>query len=263
MKKRQRFMKKAILFSMLLSGSSFATASTFNINLNFTGGLTASQQSIFTQAKAFWENIITGYQQNIPLTGINIEASGQAIDGVYGILGQAGPTTAVKYGANGYWLANNGIMEFDSADLSAMETGGYLLDVIKHEMAHVMGFGTLWTWNGVYSSANPGQYTGAAALAAYKKEFDPLATYVPVELGGGAGTAHGHWNENNGGGLGHILTNELMTGWLNTPSFVSETTKASFIDIGYTIASASTPVPAAVFLFGSGLVGLLSFARKK
>ena len=40
-----------------------------------------------------------------------------------------------------------------------------------------------------------GQYTGAAALDAFKLEFNQLeATFVPVELDGGAGTANGHWN---------------------------------------------------------------------
>ncbi|MEY9156350.1 putative Zn-dependent protease [Bradyrhizobium japonicum] len=36
-----------------------------------------------------------------------------------------------------------GDMQFDTADLSAMEADGTLNDVIMHEMGHVIGIGTI------------------------------------------------------------------------------------------------------------------------
>jgi hypothetical protein len=241
------------------------TASAISINLVIGGGLTASQQAVFTGATATWNSLLTGYQPGISLTGPTINASGVAIDGAGGILGQAGPTFGTTQG--GYFLATTGIMQFDSADLANLELSGTLGAVILHEMAHVLGFGTLWTYNGVYSNGS-GQYTGANALAAWNNEFiHAPAAFVPVELGGGAGTANGHWNEVDGGGgltgivdsLGRDMRNELMTGWLNSNSFISNTTLQSFVDIGFTVASVSdgaqTVVLFSVSFFFLSIVG--------
>jgi hypothetical protein len=237
----------------LLALAGTAEAS-FSLNVSYGGGITPSQQAIFATAAATWQSYITGYQPGITITGINISASGVAIDGPGGVLGSAGPTTGVTQA--GYFLATTGIMQFDSADLSSLETSGTLLPVILHEMAHVMGFGTLWTNNGVYTNGS-GQYTGAFALAAYQAEFgQPLATFVPIELGGGPGTADAHWNEVDGGaGLTGIVSgagdmrNELMTGWLNSPTFISNTTLQSFRDIGFVVI----PTPGAAAMFGVGV----------
>ncbi len=214
----------------------------FDVTINFGTGLSGRQEAVFTQAETFWEDVITGYQPGISVTGPTIRASAPIIDGPGGILGQAGPDEFVSEG--GFVLATSGIMQFDSADLANLENIGILLDVIVHEMGHVLGFGTLWTDNGVYVNGS-GEYTGANGLAAFQKEFvgQSGATFVPVELGGGPGTANGHWDENRtlvttGG---ENLANELMTGFLNTPTFVSETTKQSFVDIGFTVAAVPEP----------------------
>lgn len=239
----------AVVAALLVSfGTSSVRAAGFDISVVFGGGLSASQQEVFTEAEEFWETLITGYQPGITLTGITINASGVLIDGPGQILGQAGPTAGVFQ--QGFGIATNGVMEFDSADLSVMEAAGILDEVIIHEMAHVMGFGTLWELNGLYVEGS-GQYTGANALAIYNLEFDPLATFIPVELDGGEGTADGHWDEDwLGGGQ------ELLTGFLDVPAFVSATTVASFQDLGYTTIElvAAVPLPAPVLLLLSGLV---------
>jgi len=164
--KLYHFLLLAAILTTVISFPAYA----FNLAINFNGGFTPSQEAKFTQAESYWESIINGYQPGISLTGIAIDAEGVTIDGVGGILGSAGPI----FGAfqAGYTLATQGVMEFDSADIGDLETNGALYDVILHEMAHVIGFGTLWTHNGVYVNGS-GQYTGAAALAAYKTEFDP------------------------------------------------------------------------------------------
>ena len=95
------------------------------------------------------------------------------------------------------------------------------------------------------------------------------ATYIPIELGGGSGTADGHWDEITWGsnftgitdGNGNDMRNELMGGWLNQPTFVSNMTIMSFADIGYTVAP--IPIPASFILFASGITGLFGFKRFK
>ncbi len=228
-------------------------AASFTINLNFGGGLTASQQAVFNDAKALWEDAITGYGPGIGLTGVTINASGIAIDGAGGTLGQAGPTTGVNQG--GFILAATGIMQFDTADLASLEAAGTLAAVIAHEMGHVLGIGTLWTQNGVYVNGT-GEYTGANALAEFRDEFNqPDAEFIPVELDGGPGTADAHWDELSGivDDQGRDFTNELLTGFLNAPTFLSRTTIASLMDIGF-LTVLAVPEPGTFLTVCTGIL---------
>lgn len=266
---------RPLLGLALLAFSGATQAIPFNINLTLGNLLTVSQQTIFANAENYWETVITGYQPGLGIASLDIDADGENIDGVYGILGYAGPTNGVYQGA--YLLSTDGIMRFDTADLSWMESNGSLFDVILHEMAHVIGIGTLWTYNGLYVDGT-GQYTGANALAAYKLEYDLSATFVPVELGGGSGTADGHWNEVDGGGgstglvgllsgeasYGLDMKNELMTGWLNSPSYVSCTTRGGLVDLGYqtqacvaNVSTSSIPEPGNLALLSLGMLAML------
>ncbi|MEJ1416688.1 MAG: hypothetical protein RPU91_06280, partial [Candidatus Sedimenticola sp. (ex Thyasira tokunagai)] len=69
-----------ICATALTRGSSPATAVGFDITLNFLGGISSSQESIFTQAELWWEDIISGYQPGVKLTGVSIDASAEAMD---------------------------------------------------------------------------------------------------------------------------------------------------------------------------------------
>ena len=220
----------------------------------------------FTNAVDAWMSRITGYRGTMSVASVNITATIAPNDGSGGILGSAGPTSASIQDEDGiaggakFALTTNGEMNFDSEDIDNLETNGTLGAVIEHELGHVLGIGTLWDTNSFTSPAfagtqsiytdGTGQYTGAAGLAAWQTEFgQPGATFVPVELGGGDGIANGHWNEVDDGagltgitqaGTGKDFRNELMTGWLNAPTFVSQLTLNSLQDIGYTVA---VPVP--------------------
>lgn len=260
------WVKSALVAVPLVASSTAALA--FDLTLNITG-LNAAQQTAFNQAEALWESVITGYQAGISLTGITINGSVGAIDGAGGILGSAGPSTITNQG--GFWLTRTGTMNFDSADLGSLSSD-QLFGLFAHEMGHVLGIGTLWGLNEVYADGT-GEYTGAFGLAAYQDEFSQAgATFVPVELGGGAGTADGHWDEVNGGAgltgitdsLGRDMRDELMTGWLNSPTFLSQLTIQSLRDIGFTVADSSAKVPEPSSLLGIGLlVGLGAMSRKR
>lgn len=239
-----------------------SAASTFDITVNFSGGLSESQQSVFAAAETYWESVILDYAYDDPrVNGLTIEARGVPIDGTGSVLGQAGWTSAYfggSYGSADWAYAVNGIMQFDTADFDALEHSGMLFDVVVHEMAHVLGFGTLWRHTGHYDLN--GHYTGAAALAAYQAECDPNATYVPVELGGGAGTAHAHWDE--GWACG---SQALMTGWLGGHSLLTATTIAAFSDLGYIVAGQTmpaVPTPGGLPLLLGGALGLGVLRRR-
>ncbi|SFJ18626.1 VPLPA-CTERM sorting domain-containing protein [Celeribacter neptunius] len=228
----------------------------------FTGGLSASQQAVFSGAESFWESMILDYAYDNPnVDGLTIEASGTPIDYPGGILGQAGWTDGWyggTYGSADWAYATAGIMQFDTYDLDVMEANGTLFDVVVHEMAHVLGFGTLWNFTGDYVNGS-GQYTGASALAAYQSECDASATFVPVELNGGAGTADAHWSESWACG-----SDALMTGWLGYQTHVTYTTVASFADLGYIVADhlPSVPLPGGLPMLLGGVAGLGILRRR-
>ncbi|WP_420935645.1 leishmanolysin-related zinc metalloendopeptidase [Alteromonas sp. A081] len=202
-------------------------AGLINIDVVDRSGLSSSQESLFDDAVNFWESALIGTQENIDVN-MQINATAPAIDGRGGILGQAGPRRGTFYDGGVY--VTQGIMEFDTADLGVLETRGTLLDVIVHEMAHVIGFGTIWNFFDNLYVQNSGEYLGKYALAMYREEFDADATFVPVDIVSGVGTRNSHWDENWSGGR-----SDIMTGFLEGSTTVSNTTLAAFADIGYIV----------------------------
>lgn len=237
----------------------------YHVDVRFITAMTPTQQAAFTSAAAKWESVIFGDVPDVPVTipagscgtgspGLNetiddivIFAIIDSIDGPGKILGQAGPCFVRTFKK----IPIVGVMQFDSADVANLITGGSFGLVIQHEMGHVLGYGTIWTANGLL--VNPAftggvppcdttqdpHFTGSQALAA----FDQIGglnyvagAKVPVENHGGAGTCDGHWRES-------VFKNELMTGFLNIGSNpLSLETVASMGDLGYLVTySAADP----------------------
>ncbi|MEO0331067.1 MAG: leishmanolysin-related zinc metalloendopeptidase [Bacteroidota bacterium] len=201
--------------------------------MRFLGGLSQRQQQVFEIAAERWLQIIVEELPKVnfmgeEVSGVIISAQGLRIDGVGAILGQAGPS----YLRPGSLLPVAGVMEFDTADIARMEGNGTLESVIVHEMAHVLGIGSLWRNMGLIQgsgTANP-VFTGLRAseeFAALIQSDSP--TPVPLENGGGAGTREGHWREN-------IFGNEIMTGFLDGQvQPFSRMTIGAMEDMGYRI----------------------------
>ena len=76
---------------------------------------------------------------------ISITATLEAIDGVGGVLGSAGPR---EIRGDGTYLPSSGAMRFDIADADDMLANGQWESVVLHEMMHALGFGTLWNLMG-------------------------------------------------------------------------------------------------------------------
>lgn len=288
--------------AVLLPGlATAAVVNPFNINVVFdnpdTAGVSGdhnfspAQQAVFTSAEAFWEQRLLGNRYDLAIPALTIFAFAESIDGVSGTLASAGPTGAGGIAGDGtggipdYFYALEGKMRFDTADIGTLSSAGTFLDAIVHEMAHVIGFGTLWNTaqfggsfvdtQSVYTDGT-GQFTGAYALDTYNAEFGLTSVFVPVELDGGSGTANGHWDEQTfaGGRLDALNSSDLMTGFLgplapfpDAPligTTISDTTIASFADIGYltsvTDPLAAVPLPPTVAL---SLVGLLCLGLRR
>jgi hypothetical protein len=131
-------------------------------------------------------------------------------------------------------LPIHGVMEFDTADLAAMENNGTLRNVIIHEMGHVLGFGTIFDRVGLITGAggNDPRFTGASATREYGDLLGgdcPRPTSVPLANVGGPGTRDGHWRE-------EVFANELMTGFLDVGANpISRLTIGAFEDLGYSV----------------------------
>jgi hypothetical protein len=239
-------MMRAILWLGLLScvvgaaSTAFAAAGVFDLQVSAIG-FSKSQRDAFAAAEAMWENVVISYDPGISRTSLPFTARKLGIDGPGGILGQAGPTGSITEG--GFVLSTGGTMIIDSADIDLLSGNGQLSDVIAHEIGHILGIGTLWVDNGLYTNGS-GRYTGAFGLAAYRSEFDASATFVPVELDGGPGTANGHWDELAPvvDAAGRPLTEELMTGYLGTNPYLSQTTIQSLRDLGFVVVAPVNPM---------------------
>ncbi len=215
------------------TGTSGTTLGTFQIQIDYeNNNITASQRAIFERAVERWEQVIlsqpaTPIIDGVPSNTLIISASSTIIDGVGGVLGEAGPTVFRPTTK----LPARGEMNFDSTDLASLEADGDLYTVILHEMGHVLGIGTIWSDQRlVQQVGNEYRFTGRNAVAQYDALFGVTTAYVPVEAGGGSGTAGSHWSDS-------VFGNELMTGYINVGVMnpLSRVTIGSLQDLGYTV----------------------------
>lgn len=225
------------------------------------------------EAEIFWDERIVGYSSEVPralrfqLSRLTISAVVAPIDGVGGVLGFAGPdaTLSMQVGdvdqdGRFYTLPVLASMTFDLDDFPQMEAGGFLFDVVAHEMGHAIGIGSLWEANSLFGAPQGAALTqylghrinGQYALAAYRRDSPfGLAGFVPLEQRGGPGTALGHWID----GPPYFnrvftddFTKEFMTGFVGdldpetgafvvAPKFYSDTSFGSCADMGYAVAN--------------------------
>ena len=217
--------------------------SDFNIEIVFLGNnWTEDLREEFVKAAEYLSSVITGDLEDVTqrnIDDVRIRAELSDIDGEGGILGQAGPL-AIRSGG----LTTLGTMEFDVADAAALDAEDLFDDTALHEMMHVLGFGTLWgPQNQDLTEGTVGRdnirYVGENGVAAYEALFPEIADDfpdgVPIETDGGPGTAGGHWDDGRFG-------NELMTGFISDPNYISPMTIAVFEDLGYeTVFDISDP----------------------
>ena len=215
--------------------------------------LTTELRAVFAAAEARWEAAIGGNLSPVAVKGEDLAQCTDAlehppvrrvddvlafavldeVDGPGGIVASAGPCFLRE--ENG--LPAVGVFSLDAADLERLDERGHLFGTVLHELAHVLGFGTLWRHHGLLrdpAESTPGgadtHFGGPAAVARF--DLAGGAAYarakVPVENRYGAGTRNLHWRES-------VLGDELMTGLINPGRLnpFSAVTIASMEDLGY------------------------------
>ena len=139
-----------------------------------------------------------------------------------GALANAMPLQYRTTGSQLPWLGETGI---DPADV----TSSQLVAILTHEIGHALGF----------ASSNPNftrwvsgfTWTGPNALREYRTLAGTSVTSVPLESGGGGGTAGAHWSDS-------VFRTELMTGYVEPAGVampLSKVTVGAFADLGYTV----------------------------
>ena len=229
----------------------------FNIDLVFVSSGSAEQDAAFRTAAATFERIIKDdihahdfsanpLPENTCVDGqqfvsgeiddIQIYVNIRDLDGPGGTLAQAGPCRLRGLSE----LPINGVMTFDIADLNNLQDSGLMLPVIKHEMAHVLGLGTLWDRKDLLVNpslpSNQGadtHFIGPLAIAAFDAAGGTSYTgggKVPVENIKGQGSGDAHWRES-------VLGTESMTPTVNSNVHnpFSAISIQSLADIGYRV----------------------------
>lgn len=211
-----------------------AEQSSFEITLRYLTDVAPHIRDAFARAVARWSEVIIGDLPTATLSDgtevddVIIYVRVSPLDGVNGVLGQAGPTH-LRWQSQ---LPIAGTMEFDESDLEALFAEGSLDETITHEIGHVLGFGTLFAQHDLIQgrgTANP-TFIGPMAMAEYARlKGLAIPTPVPLEATGGAGTAEAHWRES-------VFDDELMTGWLDPGvNPLSRLTIAAIGDLGYKV----------------------------
>lgn len=245
--------------------SAIATPPVYDIEFVFANPaeLRESHRAAFENAERLWERAIGGnlpwsevrepfLQQCLSRGNITIETDGdriindvliyasvEEIDGRGRTLAEAGPCQIREPHPTlaGSDLPIVGTLRIDLADAERLDEIGHLEGTIVHEVAHVLGFGTLWGHLGLLQDSSrigrSGQphFTGDSAVAAFARiggERYTASTLVPVQGQGGPGVWNGHWNE-------FVFVTELMTPFINgeVPNPLSIVTLASMMDLGY------------------------------
>lgn len=217
----------------ILNGFESKAAEPFNIDLEFEGGLTASQQATIRAAAKSVEAMIS---QGLPtaivdgklIDDVNFKISATNLDGAGGTAAQ----TKIDFMRFGTMLPAQSITQFDAADIAELESSGELFSVVQHELLHGLGFGNLWEAKGLvdYAGTPLAQYNGKEAVKAFN-ELGGLTDNIALENEGN-GSAGLHWNES-------LFQDEAMTADYNNGKGgnapISAVTIASLADLGYQV----------------------------
>ena len=236
----------------------------FDIELVFVDGGTASQDQVMRDAAKRWESVIARgaddftYQEAQPvgscgagspaievgemIDDVRIYVTIDSIDGAGGVLGRAAPCSVRR---TGFATSDpidqeviRGLIELDEDDVARLEAQQVLVNTVIHEYGHVLGFGTLWDDRDLLRNPSVGgnanadtHFVGPLTLPA----FDAIGgkghngAKVPVQSGGERGSSDSHWRES-------VFEAELMTPYLSAGTEpLSRITIESMADLGYEV----------------------------
>jgi hypothetical protein len=215
----------------------------FELTLKFVdtqfGQVPEGVRQLAREAAARWSRVIVGDLPPVPLAGggeiddfeltVQMGLLGDPDGTAPGTLANATPT-AYRTGLGG--LPYAGITGLDPADVLNISTPvmrQWVLDIITHEIGHTLGFASSNT--GFQRWIQGTNWVGQNAVREYSALSGSTQSSVPLETGGGAGTAGAHWAED-------LFRDELMTGYVAAQGVrmpLSRLTVGALHDLGYTV----------------------------
>ena len=238
--------------------------SSFDITLRYLSGSGSEYAAAFERAAERWRKVVIGDMPDFTATNRRFCGSSatdptypvlnetiddvlifvriEKIDGPGKVLGQAGACAlrAPPEGGYGSGIPIVGTMRLDVDDLQSLLASGRLDDVILHEMGHVLGIGSLWSFDPFFNLAigvggfDP-YFVGPSGRAGFASAGGDAygGIPVPIENQGAQGTRDVHWREAQ-------LDVELMTGFVEPSDIrmpLSLTTIGSLEDMGYLVTA--------------------------
>lgn len=231
----------------------------FDPQIRFVGAVAPADRDRVLAALARIRGLVTGDlpEVNATRSGIDLNECGvpgqppldeviedvvvfttiRAMDGPGGVLASAGPCL-IRTGTSPSTVV--GVMTFDAADLVGVLRGEAFVQVVIHELIHVLGFGTLWPEFGLVAGGGTPdpRYTGplghhGCLTTAWSAACENA---VPLEAGGGTGTALSHWRE-------LVFDRELLTGYYaGGDNVLSLMTAGAMEDLGFVVNDAAADV---------------------
>lgn len=220
-------------------------ADTFFLDLDLTDVPLEDRTFFYRQAAETWMNVITTGLPDVSASQIPQNLWPVApcalpngdIDDVYvcidikkfdkrneNVVASASPVFARAADIGG--LPLTGLVSVNQDRINDLKNSGIYQDTIRHELAHVLGFGNLWAQNGLTSQVVSGSSTKCYyAGARGNQEYQALSgcSGSNILLSG-----CGHWDE-------ICFGNEIMTDTIGTYTILSRMTIAALEDLGYQV----------------------------
>ena len=220
----------------------------FNIEVVWESSRQTSADNALQAAATKWESVITAdiglvYISSSTEFGVvddlRVRVRIRSIDGPSGTLARAGP----------WWVrTSSGLpavstITLDEDDIGSLPPAAMRI-VAEHELAHALGFGTIWSSQGLWSSPSAGSdpnsplpdmhFTGAKAIKAFDAAGGTsyAGAKVPVENDPDAGGVGAHWRVSVFG-YGELMVPAIRSGGPALP--MSAITVQSMADLGYTV----------------------------
>ena len=235
------------------------------IEFTFSDSTPETHKQYARDAAGVWTSIIDSTIWDVPFSSllpdgyrlkINMDMTNQGFNGT---LAYAGSTetyivplqpyhtgTYLTYTSynniTGLLIPTEGLFNLNLAYTSSMEANGTIVDVITHEIGHILGIGTYWGAFDQHQSTRVNgyatQWKGEQANAFYHSLGG--VGDIPIEDEYGAGTQGSHWDES-------VFDTELMTGFAETSDMpLSKLTVYALADQGWKVDLTSPKIDAYV-----------------